>query len=52
MGGAYSMYVRGAGVHKVSVAKTNRKRSLGRPRCRWEDNIKMDFQQVGCGDMD
>ena len=25
---------------------------LGRPRCRWEDNIKMDIQEVGCGVMD
>jgi hypothetical protein len=25
---------------------------LGRPRRRWEDNIKMDFQEVGCGGMD
>ena len=29
-----------------------RKRPFGRPRCRWEDNIKMDFQEVECGDMD
>jgi len=29
-----------------------RKRSLGRPRHRWEDNIKMDLQEVGCGGMD
>ena len=28
------------------------KRLLGRPRCRWDDNIKMDLQEVGCGDMD
>jgi hypothetical protein len=27
-------------------------RTLGRPRRRWEDNIKMDHQEVGCGDMD
>jgi hypothetical protein len=27
------------------------KRPLGRPRCRWEDNIKMDFQEMGCGGM-
>jgi hypothetical protein len=26
-------------------------RPLGRPRCRWEDNIKMDFSEVGCGVM-
>ena len=28
------------------------KRRLGRPRIRWEDNIKIDLQAVGCGDMD
>jgi len=28
------------------------KRPLGRPRCRWEDNIKMDLQDMGCGDME
>ena len=28
------------------------KRQLGRPRRRWEDNIKMDLQEVGCGGMD
>ena len=28
------------------------KRPLGRPRRKWEDNIRMDFQEVGCGDMD
>jgi hypothetical protein len=28
------------------------KEPLGKPRCRWEDNIKMDFQEVGCGGMD
>jgi len=40
------------GVHRVSVGKYERKRPLGRPRCRWEDNIKMDLQEVGCGGMD
>ena len=28
------------------------KRPLGRPRCRWEDIIKKDLQEMGCGDMD
>ena len=28
------------------------KRPLGSPRCRWEDNIKMNLQEVGCGGMD
>jgi len=42
----------GRGVYRVLVGKTEGKRPLGRPRCRWEDNIKMDFQEVGggCGD--
>ena len=39
----------GRGVHKVLVGKPEGKRPLGRPRCRWEDNIKMDLQEVGRG---
>jgi hypothetical protein len=40
------------GVHRVLVGKPERKRPLGRPRRIWEDNIKMDLQEVGvgCGD--
>jgi len=34
------------------VGKPEAKRPLGRPRLRWEDNIMMDIQEVGCGDMD
>jgi hypothetical protein len=34
------------------VGKPERKKPLGRPRHRWEDNIKMDLQEVGCGIMD
>ena len=37
------------GVHKVFVGKPEEKRPLGRPRLRWEDNIKMDLQEVGRG---
>ena len=40
------------GVHKVLVGKPEGKRPLGRPRRRWEDNIKMHLQEVGCGGMD
>jgi len=40
------------GVYGVLVGKHEGKRPLGRPKCRWEDNIKMDFQEVGCGVMD
>ena len=43
--------VKGRGVYRVSVGKPERKRPLGRPRRRWEDNIKMDLQEVGCGSM-
>jgi len=42
----------GRGVYRVLVGKPERKRPLGRPRRRWEDNIKMDLQEVGCGSMD
>jgi hypothetical protein len=42
----------GRGVHGILVGKSEGKRPLGRPRPRWEDNIKMDLQEVGggCGD--
>jgi hypothetical protein len=40
------------GVYKVLVGKPKGKRPLGRRRRRWEDNIKMDIQEVGCGGMD
>ena len=42
----------GRGVHKVLVGKPEGKRPFGRARRRWEDNIKMDLQEVGrgCGD--
>jgi hypothetical protein len=36
-------------VYRVLVGKPKGKRPLGRPRCRWEDNIRMDLQEVGCG---
>jgi len=34
------------------VGKPDGKRPFGRPTCKWEDNIKMDFQEVGSGSMD
>jgi len=37
------------GLYRVLVTKPEGKRSLGRPRRRWEDNIKMELQEVGCG---
>ena len=40
------------GIYSVLVGKPEGKRPLGRPRRRWEDNMKMDLQEVGCGGMD
>jgi len=40
------------GVYRVLVREHEGKRPLGRPRRRWEDNIKMNLQEVGCGGMD
>ena len=55
MGRAYGVY----GVEERHIQgfsgeswKAEGKRPLGRPRHRWEDNIKMDLQEVGCGAMD
>ena len=39
------------GVYRVLVGKPEGKRSAERPRRRWEDNIKMDLQEVGCWGM-
>jgi hypothetical protein len=40
------------GVYRVLMGKTEGKKPLGRPRRRWEDNINMDLQEVGCWGMD
>jgi len=40
------------GVYRVLVGKSEGKRPLGKPRHRWEDNIKMDLQEVGWGGID
>jgi hypothetical protein len=37
------------GVYRVLMEKPEGKKPFGRPRLRWEDNIKMDLQEVGCG---
>ena len=39
----------GRGVHRVLVGKPEGKSPMGRPRRRWEDNIKMELQEVGGG---
>jgi len=40
------------GVYRVLVGKSEGRRPLGRPRRRWVDNIGMDLQEVGCGNVD
>jgi hypothetical protein len=40
------------GAYRVLVGKYETKRPLGRPRCRWENKIKMDLQKVGWGGKD
>jgi hypothetical protein len=42
----------GRGVYRVLVGKPEGKRPLGRPRRRWEDNIRVYLQEVGCGCVD
>jgi hypothetical protein len=49
MGWACSAVGEERGVHRDLVGKPEGKRPLRRPRRRWEDNIRMDLQQVGCG---
>jgi hypothetical protein len=38
--------------YRISVGKLEGKRPLGRPRCRWEDNIRMELREMGWGVMD
>ena len=52
MGGACRAYGGGEEYTGFLVGKPEVKRPLGRPRHRWEGNIKMDLQEVGCGGMD
>jgi hypothetical protein len=49
MGGARSAYGEREGACRDLVGKTVRKKPLGRPRRRWDDNITMDVQDEGCG---
>jgi len=52
MGGACVAYGRGERCVQSLLGKPEGKKSLRRPRRRWEDNIKMDLQEVGCEGMD
>jgi hypothetical protein len=49
MGGASNSDREGRDVYRVLVGIPEGKCLLGRPRRRWEDNIKMDLEEVGCG---
>jgi hypothetical protein len=49
MGRACSTYGGKRGAYKILVGRPEGRRSLGRPRHRWEDNSKMDLQHVGLG---
>jgi hypothetical protein len=42
----------GRGAYRILVGRPEGRRPLGRPRRRWEDNIKMDLQEVGWEDVD
>ena len=52
MGGSCSTMGESSDAYRVLVGKPDIKRPLGRPSRRWEENIKMDLQEVGCGGMD
>ena len=52
MGRVCSAYRVGVRCVQLLVGKPERRRPLGRPRRRWQDNIKMGLQEVGCGAMD
>jgi hypothetical protein len=40
------------GAYNILVERPEGRRQLGRPRCRWDDNIKMDLREIGFGDVD
>jgi len=52
MGWVCGAYGRGEGVYRFLVGKPEGRRSLGRPKRRWMDNIRMDLQEVECGYVD
>jgi len=52
MGGHVACFGERRVAYRVLVGKPQDKRPLGRPRIRWEDNIKMNHQEVGWGGMD
>ena len=51
-GGSRSTYGQKRGVYKILVGKPEGKRPLERPKRKWDDNIKMDLQEMRCGGLD
>jgi hypothetical protein len=51
MGGECGAHGGGEGAYNILVGRPEVRRPLGRPRRRWEDNIKMDFRKIGFGDV-
>jgi hypothetical protein len=52
VGGTCGTHGRGEEVYRVLMGKPEGKRPLGRPRRRWEDEIRMDLRETGCGSVD
>jgi len=52
MSGTCSTYGGRSCVYRILMGKPEGKRLLGRPRCKLDDNIKMDLQELGCGGVD
>jgi hypothetical protein len=52
IGRACSTYGENRNAYRILAGKPDGKRPLGRPRCRWENNIKMDLKEVGWDGMD
>jgi hypothetical protein len=52
LGRSYSTHGEKRSAFRIMVGKPEGKRPLGRPRRKWEDNIKMDLREIGWGGMD
>jgi hypothetical protein len=52
MGWVCSTHGEKMNAHRILVGKPEEKRPLGRPRCRWVDNVEMDLKGIGWGGMD
>jgi len=50
--GHVACMVERSGIYRALVGKPQGRIPFGRPRCRWEDNIRMDLQEMVCGTMD